>query len=198
MEHRKAFAFALVLLMPALAGCNFKDWYNQEGYVAVDFMVDTGANSTLDHFRSIKAAIYGVSIRQFDSADAKHFTFGEQPLIVDLVEMGNEDKRERLAEFKTNIRRTDTVLLRVVVFEAIDAAGNSMEICRLDDPDVKFPCFYQPDNAALVYDEKSFSPPRGGTVVVGFPVTVHFATQGRAQEYFLFPDPGHVEITVDR
>lgn len=198
MERRTALALAFVMFMPALAGCNIRDWYNQEGYVSLDLFMDEGANSTLDQFRSIKAAVYGATIRQLGTADAKHFTYGESPRIIDLVEMGAKDERIRVTDFKTNIRATDQVTFRVAVFEAIDAAGNNMEICRLNDSDVKFPCFYQPENAALVYNEKSFSPPRGGSIVVGFPLTVHFASQGKAQEYFLFADPGRVTLTLER
>lgn len=199
MEQRKAVLFAVVLLLPvALSGCNVRDWYNQEGYVAIDFVVDSGQNTTIDHFRSIKAAIYGVSLRQLDSVEEKHFTYGEQPLIVDLVEKAKEDEPIRLTEFKTNMRATSRVGVRLVVFEAIDAAGNTMEICRIDTQVEKFPCFFQPDNAFLIYDEKTFSPPRGGEITVGFPVAVKFATKGRAAEYFLYADPGQVTLDVQR
>lgn len=184
--------------MPAFAGCNVKDWYNQEGWVHVDLAVDGSRNSNLDNFRSIKAAVYGVSIRQAGVADAKHFTFGSDPLIVDLVEKGKAGESVRLAEFKTNLRATERVAVRIAVFEAIDAAGNPMQVCRLNQEVEKFPCFYQPENAALLYEAKSFSPPRGGTIDVGFPVTVQFAQQGRASEYFLFADPGKVTLDPKR
>lgn len=199
MESRKAFLFAVVLLLPvALSGCNVRDWYNQEGYVAIDLAVDSGRNTTIDHFRSLKAALYGVTLAQADTVDAKHFTFGDQPLIIDLVEQAKKDDPIRLTEFKTNMRATSRVAVRIVVFEAIDAAGNPMEICRIDTEVEKFPCFFQPDNAALIYDEKSFSPPRGGEITVGFPVAVKFATKGRAAEYFLYADPGQVTLDVTR
>lgn len=198
MEPRKALLFALVLVMPAFAGCNVRDWYNQEGWVVIDLAMDAGRNTSADHFRSVKAAVYGVSLRQAGTTDAKHFTFGEDPLILDLVEKTKQGERVRLAEFKTNLRATERVAIRMTVFEAIDAAGNSMEVCRLDDTPEKFPCFYQPDNAALQYDEKSFSPPRGGSIVVGFPVSIQFAQQGRASEYYLYADPGKVTLDVKR
>lgn len=186
------------MLPVALSGCNVRDWYNQEGWVAIDLVVDSGRNTTIDQFRSIKAALYGVSLAQADVADQKHFTYGEQPLILDLVEKARKEERVRLTEFKTNLRQTERVAVRMVVFEAIDAAGNPMPICRLNQDVEKFPCFYQPDNAALLYDEKSFSPPRGGEIVVGFPIAVQFATQGRAAEYFLYADPGLVTLDVNR
>lgn len=198
VEARKATLFAILLIMPAFAGCNVKDWYNMEGHVTVTMFMDTGANSTLDHFRSIKAAVYGVDLRQGSAADAKHFTFGDTPLVVDLVEMGKKGEEIALAQFKTNLRATDRVALRIVVFEVIDAAGNPMEVCRINTQPERWPCFYQPDNAALLYDEKSFSPPRGGSIDVGFPLTVHFATKGRAQQYFLYADPGLVRLDVQR
>jgi hypothetical protein len=196
VEVRKALLFALVLIMPAFAGCNVKDWYNQEGYVAIDLVVDNGRNSSIDQFQSIRAALYGVSLQQFDVADQKHFTFGDQPLVIDLVE--KKGGPVRLAEFKTNLRATERVAIRMVVFEVIDAAGNPMEVCREDDTPERFPCFYQPTNAALLYDEKQFSPPRGGEIDVGFPLSVKYATKGRAAEYFLYADPGLVTLDVHR
>ena len=180
-----------------MAGCNIRDWYNQEGIVAIDLVVDPGKNSSLSEFRSIKAALYGVSLAQLDVADQKHFTYGEDPLIIDLVEQAKKGPL-RMTEFQTNLRQTERVAVNMVVFEAIDAAGNSMQICKLDTTVEKFPCFYQPDNAAILYDEKLFSPPRGGQITVGFPIAIQFATKGRASEHFVYADPGLVTLDVDR
>lgn len=198
VESRKALVFALVLVMPMFAGCNVKDWYNQEGYVSIELAVDSGKNTTIDHFKSIKAQVYGVDIKQRESSDQKHFTFGDSPLIVDLVDLAKKGESVHITEFKTNLRATEKVAIRIVVFEVFDAAGNPVEVCRLNTQPEKFPCFYQPDNAALLYDEKQFSPPRGGTVEATFPVTIQFATKGRASQYFLFADSGQVELAVRR
>lgn len=198
VEPRTALALVVVMMVPLFAGCNVKDWYNQEGYVQVDLVVDPGTNTSIDNFRSLRAAIYGVSLKQFDSAETKHFTYGDQPLIIDMVEKANKHEVVRLTEFRTNLRATERVAVRMVVFEAVDAAGNAMEICRLDTPPEKYPCFYQPTDALLLYDEKAFSPPRGGAITVGFPVSVAYATKGRAAEYFLFADPGLVDLQLHR
>lgn len=190
---------ALLIAMPMMAGCNVKDWYNQEGHVVIKVAFQGDRNTSLGDFRSVKAAIYGVTMRQADAADVKHFAFpDDDPLIVDVVEKGRKQESITIADFKTNLRASDRVALRIVTFEAIDAAGNSMPICRLKDAVSNYPCFYQPDNSALLYEEKPFSPPRGGTVTVGFPVSVMYAQKGRVAEYFLYADPGAVTLEVDR
>lgn len=188
----------LLVATPMLAGCNVKDWYNQQGTITVELAPLRTSDSQMDAFRSIRVAVYGVTVRQAGAADAKQFTFGENPLVVDLVEEARAGERVRLAEFKSNLRATVTVDVRMLIIEAIEANGNSMEVCRAEDVPERFPCFYQPTNGAWTYDDKPFAPPRGGEVVVGFPLTVHFEQQGRVSEYFLRADPNLVELTNHR
>lgn len=179
--------------MPAFAGCNVKDWYNQNGTVRIELEVLDATETAIGDMRSVKVAIYGVSLRQVN-AQPKHFAFEPEPLIVDLVETMKADERIPLTEFKTNLLATERVAVRLVVFEAIDAAGKNLEICRLDSEVETFPCFYQPDNSALLYEDRPFAPPRGGEVVVGFPVAVRFAQEGRASEYYLEADPSKIVL----
>lgn len=195
--ERKALALLIVLVMPALAGCNVKDWYNQNGTVRIELEVLDAAESAIGDLRSVKAAIYGVSLRQIN-AQPKHFAFEPEPLVVDLAETARADERVPLAEFKTNLLATERVAVRLVVFEAIDASGKNLEICRLDTEVEQFPCFYQPDNSALLYEDRPFSPPRGGEVVVGFPVAVRFAQQRNAAEYYLEADPSKIVLESAR
>ena len=203
LPPRRALLFAILLVMPAFAGCDVKDWYNQNGTVRVQLEIQGAKGNHLDEFRSIKAAIYGVMLKQSgESLNLKQFTFGTDPKIIDIVESGKKAESIGLTEFKTNLRATDRVAIRMAVFEAIDAAGNSMQVCKQTDTPDHFPCFYQPDDDLLSFqadvEQKSFAPPRGGTVIVHFPLAVKYAQQGRVAEYFLFADPALVTLENHR
>lgn len=198
MGLRRALPILLVLLLPAFAGCNAKDWYNQMGTVQVDLAPQGATNTSLNEFRTIKVAIYGVTVKQYLAADAKQFSFGANPLVIDLVEKGRAGERVTLAEFKVNLRAVESVTVHLDVVEAVDAGGESLQICRLQDTVEKWPCFFMPDNNAFRYDEKSFSPPRGGEAVVAFPLAVKYATQGRKAQYYLDTPADLVEITNKR
>lgn len=182
--------------MPALAGCNVKDWYNQNGTVRIQLRSISGEQSLEDHFQSVKVALYGVTLRQRDAVNPENFAFDE-PKIVDVVTLAKEGEEVGITEFKTSLLPTVRVQLKVVVIEAIDAAGVSMQVCRRDDAIERFPCFYQPPGDNLDYD-KPFAPPRGGMVIVHFPVAVKYAQQGTVSEYFLFADPALVELENKR
>ncbi|HET6404634.1 MAG TPA: hypothetical protein VFH78_08295 [Candidatus Thermoplasmatota archaeon] len=194
MRHRKALLLALLVVMPAFAGCNVKDWYNQMGTVRIQVRVIGDENSLVGQFQSVKVALYGVTLRQAgDALNPKFFSFGDQPKIVDLVTFAREGEEIPITEFRTNLRATERVQLKVVVIEAIDAAGNPLEICRETSRPARFPCFFQYTDDALYY-EKPFSPPRGGEVIVHFPIAVKYASRGAASQYFLFADPALVEL----
>lgn len=194
----RARLLVLLLLTASLAGCNIRDWYNQEGWVHIELKVIDDPNTSLDEFRRVTVAVYGVSVKQADALNPEHFAFEPGPLLVDLVDLAAKDEQRRLASFKTNLRATNSVAVRAVVIEAVTAANEPLEICRISDQPERFPCFYQPDDTAFVYNEKAFAPPRGGEVVVGFPVAVQFAELGRVSEYFIEVDPGRVEIVNHR
>lgn len=192
---RRALLFGMLLLMPAFAGCNIQDWYNQMGTVRIQLDVQPAQTSHLADFRSVKAVIYGVTLTQLgDALNPKQFTFGPGGKIVDIVQHGKSGEAIGLAEFRTNLRATEGILVRMVVFEAIESSGTPMEICRVTSRPERFPCFYQPQSDALEYDAAPFAPPRGGEVVVHFPVAIKYAQQGTVAEYFLFADPALVEL----
>ena len=201
MERRTVLVLSTLLFTPVLAGCSIADWYNQNGTVRIELAIQGPEGSAIDELRSVKVAIYGISLKQVN-AQPIHFAFEEggepQPLLVDLVEEQKGDARVPLTEFKTNLLATERVAIRIVTFEAISAAGESLEICNLEDEVERFPCFYQPANSALLYEERPFAPPRGGEVVVGFPVAVAFAQQGSASEYYLVADPSKIVLENSR
>jgi hypothetical protein len=199
LPPRRIAVFLLVAAMPALAGCNVQDWYNHVGTVQIQLDIQPATASRLNDFQLVKVALYGVTLKQAgDAINAKQFSFGAQPKIVEIVQLGKTGGSIPLTEFKTNLRATERVQVKLVVFEAIDAAGNSLEICRLGTKPARYPCFYQPNDDALYYEEKPFSPPRGGLTVVHFPVAIKYAQQGQATQYFLYADPTLVELENHR
>jgi hypothetical protein len=117
---------------------------------------------------------------------------------VDLAQKARDAERVPIAEFKTNLLASDRVAVRLVTLEAITATGENLEICRLGTSVERFPCFYQPNNTALLYEDRPFSPPRGGEVTLGFPVGVAFEARGRASQYFLEADPSKVIVETRR
>lgn len=198
MALRRALLLALLVLTPALAGCNVKDWYNQRGTVHVELVSLGGANTSLDHFRSITVVLYGVSVKQLGSVDSKEFSFGEQPPTVDLVQMAKSGAPRPLAEFTVSLRAVERVTVYLEVIEAVDAAGNSIQVCRLEDTVEKWPCFFMPSNGSFRYDAKTFSPPRGGSIDVGFPLEVKYAQRGTKSQYYLDNDPNQIRLESHR
>lgn len=186
----------IVALTPALAGCNFRDWYNQEGKVNVALYTVGPTNTSLSEFRSLQIAIYGVSVKQFLVIGAKEFKFDAQPLVVDLVEKGTKGERVMLVEGITeNIRAIESITLHLDVIEAIDAQGKPLPICHENDATTTFPCFFVPSNGAFRHEGRNIPVPRGGTVTIGFPLAVSsFGNPGRI-EYSLFEDPALIEVT---
>lgn len=191
---RRVLLFLVLATLPALAGCSIRNWYNQEGLVTVELAPQPAKNSSLNDFTRVRVAIFGVTVRQVDSANPKVYTFGDDPRVVDLVAAGRAQERVPLAQFKTNLRATSDVVVRMEVVEVVDAAGETMATCKLADEVEKFPCFFVPDNGAYTYNQKPFAPPRGGEVVVGFPIAIKFAQQGRVSEYYLEADPALIEL----
>lgn len=199
---RIAFPLVLVALSSVvLAGCSFRDFYNQEGTVTITVSpVKKGTNATLNDFQKITVAIFGVTIRQLGSIDPKSFSVPpENPLLLDLVDKA--DTRTPLAKFKTNLRATSSVTVRADVVEAIDAAGKAMTICRDSGPPISnadYPCFFVPETFSYTYNQRSFAPPRGGEVVVVFPLYVSWDEQGGKREYFISTPPDLIQIENSR
>ena len=184
--------------MPAMAGCNLKDWYDQKGDVRIQLRPLGDEHSLVDQFKSVKVALYGVTLRQGRAVNPDFFGY-EEPKIIELVSMAREGEELTVTQFTTSLLPTVRVQFKAVVIEAIDAAGNSLEVCRPSDRPERFPCFYQPaDDSFEPVDLKPFSPPRGGMVIVHIPMAIKYAQQGLVSEYFLFSDPALVELENKR
>lgn len=198
---RVALLFFLVALTPALAGCSFQDFYNQRGTVTITLSpLRDAPNSSMNEFQRVTIAVYGVTIRQFQSIDPKSFSFpAGQPLLVDMVDKA--DTRIPLASFKTNLRATSQVIVRADVVEAITAAGTSLKICRegIEIKNADYPCFFVPASLAWVYDRRGFAPPRGGEVVVVYPMVIKYVQDDRGRgEYYIDDPPELVEFENNR
>lgn len=198
MALRRALLLALLVLTTALAGCNAQDWYHQRGTVRVELLSLDGSNTSLDNFRSVTAAVYGVSVKQAGSVDTKEFSFGDQPPTVDLVQLGKTGQVMRLAEFKISLRAVESVTVYLDIVEAVDAAGNSMQICRPEEKVDRYPCFAVPSSGAYRYNQKQFSPPRGGSIDVGFPLEIKYGSSGRESYYYPTIDPNQIRLTPHR
>ena len=182
----------LVALVPALAGCSFQDWYKQQGTVHVALAPQTGGSLT--DFQTLKLAVFGVSLKKVGGVEPYEFGFGENPLVVDLVQTAKAGTTIPLVENKTNLRAFESVTVRVDVVEAIDASGKSIPGCHPGQPVASRPCVSTPVNGAYRV-ERSFSPPRGGEATFYFPLGVQFSQS--ANEYFIQLDPTAVRIETD-
>lgn len=195
---RQALALALVVLAVPLAGCDFKDFYNQMGTFHIDLVPQGPENSSITDFRTLRIAIYGVSVKQQLTVQTKEFSFGDSPLVVDFLDAALQGERVRLATGKQNLRAVDNVTIRLDVLEAVDAQGNEVETCYEGEPVESFPCFFMPDNNAFRLQEPHFAPPRGGEVTFGFPLAVKSVTLEGDTEYFFVGDPALVVVDRDR
>jgi hypothetical protein len=193
MALPRALRVLLVLaLVPALAGCNFADWYKQRGTVYVELAPQ--AAGAISDFRVLKVAVYGVSLKKLGGVEPYEFAFTEAPLIVDLVQTSKAGQTIPLVENKTNLRAFESVTIRVDVAEAIDASGKSLPGCHPGQPVESRPCVSTPVNGAYRV-ERSFSPPRGGSATFYVPLGVQFTAS--ANEYFIQLDPNAVRIETD-
>jgi hypothetical protein len=196
--------FAALLLAPALAGCNFRDWYNQEGHFRVFLFPQGPQNSSLSDFTTLTLAVYGVTVKQVQYIEPKTFTFGTQPLVIDMIKAGAKGELIPLTpSFLANIRPIESTTLTVDIVQAIDAQGRSIPVCREDQPTTTFPCFFLAKNGAITFNERPIAMQRGGTVNFGFPVAVKstdqlFPGENRPTEYLLLSDQSLAIIDVDR
>lgn len=195
---RQALAVACLLAAVPLAGCNFKDFYNQNGTFHVVLVPQGPENSSITDFRSLKVAIYGVSVRQQLNIQSKEFSFGDAPLVVDFLDKALKGERVPLATGKMSLRAVDNVTVRLDVIEAVDAQGNDVPTCYEGEPVEAFPCFFMPANNAYRLAEPQFAPPRGGTVTFGFPLAVKSVTLEGDTEYFFVGDPALAIIEKER
>lgn len=193
MALPRALRVLLVLaLVPALAGCSFPDWYKQRGTVYVS--LDPQTSDALNDFQSLKIVVFGVSMKKLGGVEPYEFSFGDSPLIVDLVQTARSDEIIPLVENKTNLRAFESVTVRVDVAEALDASGRTVPGCHPGQPVASRPCVSTPVNGAYRID-RSFSPPRGGSVTFYLPLGVQF--NSGANEYFIQLDPNAARIEPD-
>lgn len=196
--RRRALALGLVVLAVPLAGCDFKDFYNQMGTFHIELVPQGPENSSVTDFRTLRIAVYGVSVKQQLTVQPKEFSFGDSPLVVDFLHAALNGERVRLATGQQNLRAVDNVTIRLDVLEAVDAAGHEVATCYEGEPVERFPCFYMPGNNAFRLEEPRFAPPRGGEVTFGFPLAVQAVTVEGDMEYFFVGDPALATVEKKR
>lgn len=181
----------------SLAGCNFKDFYNQNGTFHIDLVPQGPANSSLADFRSLKIAVSSVSVKQVFAAQTKEFPF-DPPIVIDFLDAGMNGERVRLATGKQNLRAVNNVTIKLDIVEAVDAQNMDIPTCREGQAVVRFPCFYMPPQNSFRLQEPQFAPPRGGTVTFGFPLAVKTVTFEGNSEYFFVGDPALATVEKER
>lgn len=184
----------VVALVPALAGCNFSDWWNLRGTVYVELTPVGSAKSEIGDFRALKIAVYGVSLKKAGAVEPYEFSFGTDPLIIDMVGLGKSGDRVRLVENVTNLREFESVTIRIEVVDAVDASGKTLPACHPGQPVASRPCVSTPVNGAYRI-ERNFSPPRGGSATFVFPIAVQFDQP--SNEYYIQSDPTAAEVLTD-
>lgn len=185
---------AVVALVPALAGCSFSDWWNLRGTVEVELAPQGPSGTALSNFQSLQIAVYGVSMKKAGSVEPYEFSFGEDPLLVDLVATGKAGTRIPMVTNKTNLREFESVTIRIEVVEAISASGRSLPACHPGQPVESRPCVSTPVNGAYRI-ERPFSAPRGGTATFVFPIAVQYDQP--TDEYYIQSDGALAQIIAD-
>lgn len=195
---RLLIVLALLAGASATAGCSFSDWYNQSGRFYIEIAPQGPENSSIGDFQRLKIAIYGVSMKQVGFVNTKEFSYADEPLVIDFLKAGREGERILVASDRMNIRAAEHVTVRLDIAEAVDAQGRPIPTCKLNQPTpATFPCFLLDDNNAYRL-ERQFSPPRGGEVTVGFPLSVKTVVFRGDTEYFLIVDPALATIETKK
>lgn len=189
----------LILLVPATAGCNVRDWWNMEGTVhfgvkavSRDESPVPGYRSAMGDFRELSVAVVGVSVKQVGEINPRHFSFQDEPLVVDLVDIERRGVGVPLAREKLTIRAIEQVTITMVGFRAVTAAGDELEFCHPGQQGVTKPCVSMPSNGGYRHNERNFSSERGGESEFLMAFEVLYTPEGR--EYVLFRDPAQATI----
>lgn len=196
---RSAFLMLLVVASALTAGCSVKDWFNQSGKIHVNILPLGPEGTDLLDFRSVKVALYSATVKQVLIIEPKDFSYGDSPLIFDMVEKGTKGEKIPILSETINIRAVESITLRLDVVEAIDAQGRAMPICREGETITTFPCFFVPEEGVYRHQNaQTFSTVRGGSVTFNYPLGVRSTTQGGNVEYFIYEDPAKVVIETSR
>lgn len=189
----------LVLLLPAMAGCNARDWWDVQGTLQIgvtaidpDESSIEGYRPALSEFSALRIAIVGVSLKQAGELNPRHFLFEEEPLVVDLVDLESRGAVVPLVEEKVNLRAIESVTLTIAGIEAKTAAGADLPFCYPGQKGVEKPCVSMPASGTYRHNEVPFSPPRGGSVEFAMALEVLYSPQ--ANEYVIFRDPTQARI----
>jgi len=185
---RRALLMGLIIFLPvALAGCNFSLWQKQQGEVKVYVVPQGPAKTALNNFQKLKIAVLGVSLKQAGSLQTMEFSYGSDPLVVDMVDKGTHGTKVQVAQNVTGLHAFESITIRIEVTEAVDSTGRSLPNCHPNEPVTSHPCVSTPSNGAYRIDGKNFSPTRGGTVAANFPLAVLFDQP--TNEYYIQADP---------
>ena len=176
-------ALAIVLAV-ALSGCNLKDWYDQVGTVRVELRVVGAEESDVEQFQSLRLTVRSAQVRQQAAANPLTSAGGEA-VIHDLARMARTGERAVLLEERVNLRGFESVGLKIEVIDGVSADGETIPGCEQGVTVQEPPCirFARQGAYPLTLDPAQFRVPRGGTMVIVFPLAVHYSPQ--TGEYFV-------------
>lgn len=199
--RQRVFLALLVLLLPAMAGCNAQDWWDVQGTLTIgvtaaepDESPIEGYRQALSEFQALRVGIIGVSIKQAGELNPRHYSFQDEPLVVDLVDLEKRDAITPLVEEKVNLRAIEAVTLTIAGLEAVTASGEKIPFCFPGQRGVTKPCVSMPATGNYRHTETPFSPPRGGSV--DFAMTLEVLYSPEANEYVVFRDPDQAVIVT--
>lgn len=193
--RRLGLVLLVVALSTSLAGCNVRDWWDLKGTYQVDARPLSPSESAIGDFQKLTLAISEVSLKQEGELTPHLFGFGDDPLLLDMVDLGTKGESVPLAKTTRIIRPMTAVTVRLYVVEAIDAQGRSLPACFPGEPVESRPCVSTPVNGAYRLDTVPWSAPRGGSATFLFPIAVQYSAS--ANEYYIQADDAKIVLQSD-
>ena len=195
MRSPRVVLVLVLLLSVSLAGCSFRDWYDQKGTarLVVQFHADdppedmkqanpeADLSSRLEDFQKLQIIVRSSQLRQLDAANPATSTSRESE-ILDAVQLAEAGTRVTLIEEKVSMRGFQEAQIKIEVVDGTTASGERLVGCMQGQPVETHPCISFASSYPRGINPADFSVPRGGTLDVVFPFYVGFG----GQDYFVF------------
>lgn len=195
MRSPRVVLVLVLLLSVSLAGCSFRDWYDQKGTarLVAEFHADdppedmkranpeADLSSRLEDFQKLQIIIRSSQLRQQDAANPITSTSRESE-ILDVVQLAKGDGRVVLIEDKVSMRGFQEAQLKIEVVDGTTASGERLVGCMQGQPVETHPCISFAASYPRGINPLEFQVPRGGSLDVIFPLYVGFG----GQDYFVF------------
>lgn len=184
-----------LLLSVSLAGCSFRDWYDQKGTarLLIEFRAedppadmrqanpDNDLSSRLGDFQRLQLLVRSSQLRQLDAANP-YTSSSRDSEILDIVELAKGGTRIGLVEEKVSMRGFQEAQIKIEVVDGTTASGERLVGCQQGQEAPSHPCIAFAPSYVRGLDPGEFQVPRGGTLDVVFPFYVGFG----GRDYFMF------------